>query len=824
MEYYEAVNRLEGLRRLRPKLGTETTESLLSIHGNPHADITAVQIAGSNGKGSTARLLDGILREAGLTVGLYISPDLNDLRERIRVQGQKIPKHDVSRFVSETWPTIIEHAAAGDAPTFFEAATAMALWHFEREGVDVAVLEVGIGGQYDATSVVDPIASAVTTVSLEHTDILGSTVTEIARDKAQVAPADGPLVTGARGEALQTIRELTDVVVVRDDTERHEVEEGQAEPDVWATENGMHSTTEASLSIRGPDWTVQTRTSLLGRHQAENAGIAATLARQVGRRYDDATVDTEDVAVGIRNVDWPGRFEIMQQQPLVVLDGAHNPDASQRLADLLDRFDYEELRLVFGAMREKDHAEMVRALSPLDHVFLGEPDVDRAADTEILQAVIERTTDTTITRANSILGALDAALDGAEPDDCVLVTGSLYTVAEARDRWTGRPREVETGTTQAAREVLSRADVPAVARDRSESHLVHRTVQLRVRRPVARVLSETMLTVGGTCSISGIETADEQVGVVLGGTLAQFDRLGTRLEQQSEYGYLARQLQRLLDTNSPKSTTASRHPWDDHPVVMGILNVTPDSFYDGGEYERVETAVEHAKEMVEGGAEIIDIGGESTRPGAEPTPVETERDRVVPVVEALADVDVELSVDTRKPAVARAALEAGADIINDVTGLADVEMRDVVAEWDVPVVLMHSLGAPVDPTRSYEYDDVVETVHETLTERLLVAERAGVDRSNIIVDPGLGFGKAAPESFTLLDRLTELQALDVPILVGHSRKSMFADLPHSDDRLAHTVSGTALAVDRGADIIRVHDVPENVAAVATAVRTTGKLP
>ncbi|PSP25008.1 dihydropteroate synthase [Halobacteriales archaeon QH_10_65_19] len=254
---------------------------------------------------------------------------------------------------------------------------------------------------------------------------------------------------------------------------------------------------------------------------------------------------------------------------------------------------------------------------------------------------------------------------------------------------------------------------------------------------------------------------------------------------------------------------------------MGILNVTPDSFHDGGEYFDSEIAVDRAREMVEAGADIVDVGGESTRPGADPVAPETERDRVIPVVESLAALDAIVSIDTQKPAVARAALDAGADMVNDVTGLVDAEMRHLVAERDVPAVAMHSLSAPVDPDRRYEYDDVVTDVLESLTERVLLAERAGIDRSKLVVDPGLGFGKAAHESFALLDRLGEFQALGTPVMVGHSQKSMFAPVA-GDDRLAPTVAATALAVERGADIVRVHDVPENVAAVATAAQTGGE--
>ena len=824
MEYHEAVNRLERLRRLRPKLGTETTAALLEHHGRPHENVTAVQIAGSNGKGSTASILDSICQEAGLDVGLYTSPDLNDIRERIQVRGQKIPKHEVARFVEKTWPHILESAINDDAPTFFEVVTAMAFWYFDRQDVDLAVLEVGIGGRYDATSIVDPVASAVTTVSLEHTDILGDTVEEIARDKAHVAPADRPLVTGATGEALATIRETTDVVTVSGDSEIEDRSRAEREEsDVRVTEREMVSATQSSLSIVGEDFTVETETPLLGGHQTVNAGIAAVLARQV------TSATEEEIAAGIRNVTWPGRFELMDQQPFVVLDGAHNPDACAQLARLVDRFEYENMHLVFGAMRDKDHAAMCASLPVADNVYLAKPNVSRALETDILAALFHRETDAVIEESDSVRGALERALRAAGADDFVLVTGSLYAVAEARDRWTRAPVEKRIHSRAGARSVLQHTDIPQDEQEANVDRLIHRTVQLHARRDEAAALKEKMLSLGGYCGISGIESATEHVQLVLSGTLAQFQTLVSQLHDSGDgASHLARQLQERLEISAEGKRRAATQqksrdqsgsdPWGDGTAVMGILNVTPDSFYDGGEHLDIDGAVAHAREMVAAGADIVDIGGESTRPGADPVPVETECERVVPVVEALAELDTSISIDTRKPAVAAKALEAGADIVNDVTGLADARMRTLVAEEGVPAVLMHSLSAPVDPDRSYEYDDVVTDVLSTLTERILLAERAGIDRSQLLVDPGLGFGKRAEESYELLDRLDEFTALGTPVLVGHSRKSMFAT-ESGDDRLPATIAATAMAVERGADVVRVHDVPENVAAVKTAART-----
>ena len=193
MKFHEAANFLFELRRFDSRAGTDATRALLSSLSDPQEGPHCVQVAGSNGKGSTARMVERALREAGLDVGLYTSPHLDDVRERVRINGRKVSESAVADFVEDAREYITDEGAAGASPTFFETLTAFAFREFDRQGVDVAVLEVGIGGKYDATSVVDPVASAVTGVTLEHTHILGDTVEEIATDKAHVAPADRPL-------------------------------------------------------------------------------------------------------------------------------------------------------------------------------------------------------------------------------------------------------------------------------------------------------------------------------------------------------------------------------------------------------------------------------------------------------------------------------------------------------------------------------------------------------------------------------------------------------------------------------------------------------
>jgi dihydropteroate synthase len=659
-------------------------------------------------------------------------------------------------------------------------------------------------------------------VTLEHTSVLGDTVEEIARDKAHVAPADGPLVTATAGDALAAVREQAGEVVTVGGSDGDEAsgadsdgdEASEGDRDVSVTYGGRTNHTEAAVSLSGGDWSVETRIPLLGSFQAENAGVAAALARQVADVGEDA------LARGLRKAYWPGRFEVMGAEPVVALDGAHNPGACEAVAETVAEFDYDRLFCVFGAMHDKDHRGMADALPTPDRVWACEPDSDRAEDADVLEAVFEDAGagETTVTRA--VEAAVDDALAAAGEDDLVLVTGSLFAVAEARTRWTRTNVEKTVRDLEESREVLEGAHVtpPGVWRMRAKG--VHRVVRTRVRKRQAQYLKEELLSLGGECSLSGLNSQPRgTLDAVLMGTLAQFKRLCEKLEGQP-YGLpvFADDLRETLGIRAERETHG--YPWEDGTAVMGVLNVTPDSFHDGGEYEAVEDAVARAEEMVDAGADVVDVGGESTRPGADPVPLEEELDRVVPVVERIADLDALISVDTRKAEVGRRALEAGADVLNDVTGLEDPEMRFVAAEHGAPLVVMHSVNAPVDPDQDVRYDDVVDDVLDELTERVLLAEKAGLPREKIIVDPGLGFGKTAAENFDLLDRTDEFHALGCPVLIGHSHKSMFDRVDrYPDDGGYATVAGTALAADRGADVVRVHDVEENVAAVRVVEET-----
>ena len=254
----------------------------------------------------------------------------------------------------------------------------------------------------------------------------------------------------------------------------------------------------------------------------------------------------------------------------------------------------------------------------------------------------------------------------------------------------------------------------------------------------------------------------------------------------------------------------------DRTHVMGILNVTPDSFSDGGCYFDVQQAVAHTQLMVQEGATLVDIGGESSRPGALPVSVDEELARILPVIRAVVDrVDVLISVDTYKAEVAQQALEAGAHLVNDITALrADAAMASVVARMEAGLILMHIKGTPRTMQQAPQYDDVVSEVHASLQESIRIAEAQGVAAERIIIDPGIGFGKTTAHNLELLKRLSEFRSLNKPLLIGTSRKSFIGNvlgLPISE-RVEGTAATVCWAIAHGADIVRVHDVKANVRA------------
>jgi dihydropteroate synthase len=260
---------------------------------------------------------------------------------------------------------------------------------------------------------------------------------------------------------------------------------------------------------------------------------------------------------------------------------------------------------------------------------------------------------------------------------------------------------------------------------------------------------------------------------------------------------------------------------------MGVLNITPDSFSDGGKFLKVEDAVKQGIKISEEGADIIDIGGESTRPGSDPATIEEELSRVIPVIEILSkEIDVPVSIDTYKSEVAKRALEAGAEMINDISALRfDPEMKEVAAEYQVPIVLMHIKGTPKNMQENPYYENVIKEIIEYLRESIQMANDGGIEEKNIIIDPGIGFGKRLEDNLNILKNLKKFSILNCPILVGPSRKSFIGKILDLsvEERLEGSLAALAVAIMNGANIVRVHDVKESkrVAGLVDAILRAG---
>ncbi len=352
---------------------------------------------------------------------------------------------------------------------------------------------------------------------------------------------------------------------------------------------------------------------------------------------------------------------------------------------------------------------------------------------------------------------------------------------------------------------------------------------------IANIIKQKMLSLGGETAVSRdtVKGGEGVTDCLILGTGKQIEELITYLKEQpfSTLREIVEELETVRGNYGKKEWLLPfpRHPLAirGKPLIMGILNVTPDSFYDGGRYSRVELALNWAEKMVEEGADIIDVGGESTRPGSERVSVEEELRRVLPVVKELVKrIDVPISIDTYKAEVARLAIEEGAEMVNDISAMRfDKEMVEVVREREVPVVLMHMKGTPKDMQENPFYVDVMGEIYEFLLRRAEWAMGKGIKKENIVIDPGIGFGKRTIDNLEIIRRLPELKSLGFPILIGPSRKSFIGNILGGlppEERLEGTASAVAIAVLKGANIIRVHDVGAMKKVVEVAYAISGE--
>lgn len=345
-----------------------------------------------------------------------------------------------------------------------------------------------------------------------------------------------------------------------------------------------------------------------------------------------------------------------------------------------------------------------------------------------------------------------------------------------------------------------------------------------IRTPAANIIKQEMLAAGGDCAVPAgcVLCATDRVDVVLLGTRKHYDILLRKLRLMPYFGMdkLSAELEALLNSAPRKTVLADGRVIDyDRMKIMGILNITPDSFYGASRVEGVDDVLRRAEQMLAEGADILDVGGESTRPGSAKTEEEEELARVVPVVEAIKKHFPEsiISVDTYRAATAKAALEVGADIINDITaGEGDAKMLSVVSEAKAPIVLMHMRGTPETMQQYCEYQDVVTEVAVYLKKRAELAEEMGIGADKIILDPGIGFAKNVEQNLKLMQGLSALTSFGYPVLLAASRKSVIGKVLGdiaAEERLPGTIATSCQAVYAGANLVRVHDVKENLRAV-----------
>jgi dihydrofolate synthase/folylpolyglutamate synthase len=391
MNYQQAVSYLEDRKKLGMALGLDRVRALLSALGNPHKQFKSILVAGTNGKGSVVAMLSAAITASGIKTGAYTSPHLLYYTERVRINDADVGREEFAEAISKVSVVLERRDESIGHPTVFEIITAAAFLIFAGREVELALLEVGLGGRLDATNVVEPIISVITNVGLEHKEILGGTIENIAGEKAGVIRPGVPVVTSAEGRALDVIKAVSS-------------ERGAPLYSACAKENSP----------------------LIGKHQRANFGVVNETVDVLGKM--GYTVGVRD---GVRGVRWPGRFDVVSGKPLIILDGAHNPGGAAALADSLKEYGYKmPLTIILGVLKDKDISGMIRFLAPLaDRIIATKSTHERAAGPEAIESEAKKYLNDVVVE-KSVEGALERALEkGLE--QTILVCGSLFTVAEA---------------------------------------------------------------------------------------------------------------------------------------------------------------------------------------------------------------------------------------------------------------------------------------------------------------------------------------------------------------------------------------------------------
>lgn len=425
MNYNEALQFIHESHKFGMRLGLDNIKKLLELLGNPQNNLKIIHVAGTNGKGSTCSFISSILKESGYKVGLYTSPFLETFTERIRVNGENIREEEVGKIVSLIKEKIEIMVSEGYSyPTEFEIVTAMAFYYYNQEKVDFVALEVGLGGRYDATNVIDkPVVSAITSISLDHTGILGDTLGKIAFEKGGIIKEDCPtIVYPQQEEASEVIKNIcaeNKSKYIECDFKNIEIKSSNINSQIY------------SCNINGKELS-DLEIKLIGDHQIKNSIVALNVIEYLND-IKITNISEENIRKGLLETKWPGRIEKISENPMFIIDGAHNEEGAKSLANSIDKyFENKNKILVIGMLEDKDIESVLDLLIPkFNNVITTTPDNPRAIDANKLKEKIERY-NIEVTCKPNIKEAVDYALEISNKDDVIISAGSLYMIGNVR--------------------------------------------------------------------------------------------------------------------------------------------------------------------------------------------------------------------------------------------------------------------------------------------------------------------------------------------------------------------------------------------------------
>lgn len=424
MNYDEAMEYIVTASRFGMNLGLDRIEKVLEFLGNPHKDTKFIHIGGTNGKGSTTAMISSVLREAGFKVGMYTSPYLEEFEERIQINGENINKDDLAVLMGDVKKAIDKVMKLGyESPTQFEIITALMFYYFSKKKVDYAVLEVGLGGRLDATNVVLPEVVVLTSISLDHMNILGNTIEEIAKEKCGIIKSGVPVISYPQEEkALEVIKERCNELGCN-----LEVVDTEDIRNIIIDKEKHVQKIEVSLE----DEILKIDLGLLGDHQVKNFLVA--LKTLIKLRNNGVNISNEAIKEGFKKVRWIGRMEVLNESPLVVIDGAHNIDGIRNLRNSIDKyFNFKNITLILGVLGDKQVDEMVEEITRgVDKVVIVEPHSDRAEDIEELYIKVKKYVKE-VFKFKDYKEAYNKAYSLTNEDDLLLICGSLYMVGDMR--------------------------------------------------------------------------------------------------------------------------------------------------------------------------------------------------------------------------------------------------------------------------------------------------------------------------------------------------------------------------------------------------------